>query len=182
MAKGRTQYIVKPNIQIRYLFILMGIIIVLAILIYYMFLDTLLSSPGMDQLSAGAIKNFVRTYTSGFFWVTIVFMAAVLIESVFYFHRIVGPIYFFEKVMNKIAEGDFSLNVHHRKKDETVELAENMDKAIKSVRDVIVKEREKIGLINTAIDNNNKDEAKKLLNELTQWFKTEKEEEGNGKN
>ncbi len=176
MSKIRRQYIVKPNIQIRYLLILAGIIVVLAILIYYMFLDTLLSSPGMDQLSAGAIKNFVRTYTNGFFWVTIIFMVAVLVESVFYFHRIVGPIYFFEKVMNKIADGDFSLVVHHRKKDETIELADNMNKAIANVRETVIKDREKINLINTAVDNGNKEEAKKLLSELLQWFKTEKEE------
>lgn len=181
MGRVRRQYIVKPNIQIRYLLLLAGIIVVLAILIYYIFLDTLLSSPGMDQLSAGAIKNFVRTYTSGFFWVTLIFMATILIESIFYFHRIVGPIYFFEKVMNKIADGDFSQTVHHRKKDETIELAENMNNAISKVRDTIVKDREKIGLINTAIDNGNKDEAKRLLSEIMQWFKTEKEE-NNGNN
>ncbi|MBQ3835490.1 MAG: methyl-accepting chemotaxis protein [Elusimicrobia bacterium] len=176
MGRVRRQYIVKPNIQIRYLLLLAGIIVVLAILIYYMFLDTLLSSPGMDQLSAGSIKNFVRTYTSGFFWVTLIFMSAVLIESIFYFHRIVGPIYFFEKVMNKISEGDFSLTVHHRKKDETVELAENMNKAIGAVRTVISQDREKIKQINAARDNGNKDEAKRLLGELMQWFKTEKAE------
>ena len=84
-----------------------------------------------------------------------------------------------EKVMNKIADGDFSLVVHHRKKDETIELADNMNKAIANVRETVIKDREKIGLINTAIDNNNKDEAKRLLSELLQWFKTEKAENDN---
>ncbi len=163
MNKVRRQYIVKPNIQIRYLLILAGIIAILAVLISYIFLNTLLSSPGMDQLSEGDIKFFIRTYSSGFFWATLIFMAAVLIESIFYFHRIIGPIYFFEKVMNKISEGDFSLNIHHRKKDETVELADNMNKAIETVRNTVLQDRTKIKLINAAIDNNNKDEAKRLL-------------------
>ena len=98
MTIKRRQYIVKPKLQIKYLLILAAIIVISSILIYYMFLDSLLNSPGMDQLSAGAVKNFVRSYTSGFFWVTLIFMAVILIESIFYFHRLIGPIFFFEKL------------------------------------------------------------------------------------
>lgn len=177
MSKIRRQYIVKPSIQIRYLSILAGIIVILAILISYIFLNTLLSSPGMDQLSEGDKQFFIRMYKGGFFWSTLIFIVAVLTESIFYFHRIIGPIYFFEKVMKKISEGDFSLNIHHRRKDETVELAQNMDKAIGNVRNTILQDRAKIGLIKEAIDKDNKDEAKKLLDELLQWFKIEKVED-----
>ena len=102
MTIKRRQYIVKPKLQIKYLLILAAIIVVSSILIYYMFLDSLLNSPGMDQLSAGAVKNFVRSYTSGFFWAILGFMAIVLIESIFYFHRLIGPIFFFEKVMARL--------------------------------------------------------------------------------
>ena len=171
MTKKRMQYLVKPKLQIKYLALLAVIILVLAILIYYIFLDSLLNAPGMDQLSAGAIKNFVRTYTSGFFWVTLLFMIIVLIESVFYFHRIIGPIYFFEIVTNKLAQGNFSVNVHHRKKDETIQLANNMKTAIENVRTAVSEDRKKIELIKKAIDDGQKDEAKNMLDELTQWFK-----------
>ena len=171
MTKKRMQYLVKPKLQIKYLVLLAVIILILAILIYYIFLDSLLNAPGMDQLSAGAIKNFVRTYTSGFFWVTLLFMIIVLIESVFYFHRIIGPIYFFEIVTNKLAQGNFSVNVHHRKKDETIQLATNMKTAIENVRAAVSQDREKIELIKKAIDDGQKDEAKNMLDELTQWFK-----------
>lgn len=171
MTKKRMQYLVKPKLQIKYLLLLAVIILILAILIYYIFLDSLLNAPGMDQLSAGAIKNFVRTYTSGFFWVTLLFMIIVLIESVFYFHRIVGPIYFFEIVTNKLAQGNFSVNVHHRKKDETIQLATNMKTAIENVRTAVSQDRKKIELIKKAIDDGQKDEAKNMLDELTQWFK-----------
>ena len=171
MTKKRMQYLVKPKLQIKYLVLLAVIILILAILIYYIFLDSLLNAPGMDQLSAGAIKNFVRTYTSGFFWVTLLFMIIVLIESVFYFHRIIGPIYFFEIVTNKLAQGNFSVNVHHRKKDETIQLATNMKNAIENVRTAVSEDRKKIELIKKAIDDGQKDEAKNMLNELTQWFK-----------
>ncbi len=173
MTIKRRQYIVKPKLQIKYLLILAAVIIVSSILIYYMFLDSLLNSPGMDQLSAGAVKNFVRSYTSGFFWAILGFMAIVLIESIFYFHRLIGPIFFFEKVMARLKNGDFSVNVHHRHKDETIELATSMNEAISNVRTAVSEDRKKIDAIKVAIDSGDKDKAKHLLSELTQWFKIE---------
>ncbi len=175
MTIKRRQYIVKPKLQIKYLLILAAIIVVSSILIYYMFLDSLLNSPGMDQLSAGAVKNFVRSYTSGFFWVTLIFMAVILIESIFYFHRLIGPIFFFEKVMSKLKNGDFSVSIHHRQKDETIELATSMNEAVTNVRNAISEDRKKIDAIKIAIDSGEKDKAKHLLSELTQWFKIEQE-------
>ncbi len=173
MTIKRRQYFVKPKLQIKYLFILAAIIVVSSILIYYMFLDSLLNSPGMDQLSAGAINNFIRSYTSGFFWAILCFMALVLIESIFYFHRIIGPIFFFEKVTARLKNGDFTMRIHYRKKDETIELAKNMNETVNNVRNAVAQDRKKIDEIKVAIDNGEKDKAKQLLGELTQWFKTE---------
>ena len=175
MTIKRRQYIVKPKLQIKYLLILAAIIVVSSILIYYMFLDSLLNSPGMDQLSAGAVKNFVRSYTSGFFWAILGFMALVLIESIFYFHRLIGPIFFFEKVMSKLKDGDFSMNIHYRQKDETIELATSMNEAVANVRMAVAQDRGKIDAIKVAIDSGETDKAKHLLSELTQWFKIEQE-------
>lgn len=171
MAFKRKHYLVKPKLQLKYLVLLALIMLISAILIYYSFLNSLLSSPGMDQLSAGAVKNFVRSYNSGFFWAMLIFAIIVLFESIFYFHRLIGPIFFFEKVMKQLAEGNFSMIVHHRKKDETIELATEMDIAVSNVRKAISEDRKKIEKIKTAIDNKETDKAKNLLNELTQWFK-----------
>ena len=173
MTIKRRQYFVKPKLQIKYLLILATVIIVSSILIYYMFLDSLLNSPGMDQLSAGAINNFVRSYTGGFFWAMLIFTILVLIESIFYFHRLIGPIFFFEKVTARLKTGDFTMRIHHRKKDETIELAKNMNETVNNVRIAIAEDRKKIDEIKIAIDKGEKDKAKKLLGELTQWFKTE---------
>lgn len=173
MTFKRKHYLVKPKLQFKYLVLLALIMLISAILIYYSFLNSLLSSPGMDQLSAGAVKNFVRSYNTGFFWVMIIFAIIVLFESIFYFHRLIGPIFFFEKVMKQIANGDFSMKVHHRKKDETIELATEMDKAVSNVRNAVIRDREKIEEIKKAIDNKEIDKAKNILNELTQWFKIE---------
>lgn len=174
MSFKRKKYLVKPKLQLKYLLLLALVMFVSAILIYYSFLNSLLTSPGMDQLSAGAAKNFVRSYNTGFFWAMLIFAVVVLSGSIFYFHRLIGPIFFFEKVMDKLKDGDFSVYVHHRKKDQTIELATSMNEAVTNVRNAVLEDRKKIEEIKTAIDSGDSNKAKSLLGELTQWFKIEK--------
>ena len=173
MSFKRKKYLVKPKLQLKYLLLLALVMFVSAILIYYSFLNSLLTSPGMDQLSAGAAKNFVRSYNTGFFWAMLIFAVVVLSGSIFYFHRLIGPIFFFEKVMDKLKDGDFSVYVHHRKKDQTIELATSMNEAVANVRNAVLEDRKKIDEIKTAIDSGDSNKAKSLLGELTQWFKIE---------
>ena len=171
--KVRRNYWVKPKLQLKYLLLLGGIIIVLAVLIYYTFLDILLSSPGMDQLSAGAVQNFIRSYTNGFLWVMLLFILIILIESIFYFHRIVGPIFFFERIMKQLANGEFFRDIHYRRKDDTKELALSIGEMIKNVRDNVLQDKAKIEEIKADIDKGDKDSAKKKLDEIDKWFKVE---------
>jgi len=171
--KVRRKYWVKPKLQLKYLFILGGIIIFLAVLIYYTFLDILLSSPGMDQLSAGAVQNFIRSYTNGFLWVMLLFILIILVESIFYFHRIVGPIFFFEKIMKQLANGEFFRDIHYRRKDDTKELALSIGEMIKNVRETVVQDKKKIEEIKSDIEKGDKETAKKKLDEICKWFKTE---------
>ena len=46
-----------------------------------------------------------------------------------------------------------------------------MKTAIENVRAAVSEDRKKIELIKKAIDDGKKDEAKNMLDELTQWFK-----------
>ena len=75
--------------------------------------------------------------------------------------------------MARLKNGDFSVIVHHRHKDETIELATSMNEAISNVRTAVSEDRKKIDAIKVAIDSGDKDKAKHLLSELTQWFKIE---------
>ncbi|MCL2335333.1 MAG: methyl-accepting chemotaxis protein, partial [Endomicrobia bacterium] len=140
---------------------------------YYAFLNSLSSSPGMDQLSAGTVKNFKRAYTGGFFWIVFIFTVFVLIQSVFYFHRIIGPLYFFEKVMTKLSEGNFSIRMHWRKKDETKELANLIGKVIENTKASVLDDREKIREAVKAIDEGDTKTAKELLSKVTKWCQTD---------
>ncbi|AKL98128.1 HAMP domain-containing protein [Endomicrobium proavitum] len=169
----RKKYLVKPKLQWRYFVILALIMAVLGVLGYYAFLNSLVSTPGIEQLSSGTIKSFKSAYSNGFFWVIFVFAAVVLVYSIFYFHRLIGPLFFFEKVMKKLSDGNVSMNVHWRKRDETKELAELIDAAIKSTRVSVLSDRKKVKEAIKAMDAKDTKKAKKLLQGVTKWCKTQ---------
>jgi methyl-accepting chemotaxis protein len=169
----RKKYFVKPKVQWKYLIILAIVIVICAVLCYYSFLISLQNAPGMEQLSAGTVKNFRRAYTSGFFWIIFFFVVFVLVQSTFYFHRIIGPLFFFEKVMKKLSEGNFSIKMHWRKKDETKELAHLIGQVIDNTKASVINDRKKIREAVEAMDAGNKDKAKEILATVTKWCKTE---------
>jgi methyl-accepting chemotaxis protein len=173
MKTIRKKYFVKPKTQGKYLIIIGVIMAFFALLCYYVFYNSLLNTPGMEQLSAGALKYFKRAYTGGFFWMIFIFASFILINSVFYFHRIIGPLYFFELVMQKLARGDFSVKMHWRKKDETKELAFFIGTMIDNTRAAVLEDRSKIAQAQKAIDDKDYDKAKEILGGVTKWFKTD---------
>jgi methyl-accepting chemotaxis protein len=169
----RKKYFVKPKVQWKYLVILAIVMIVCAILCYYAFLTSLQNAPGMDQLGSGTVQNFKRAYTGGFFWIMLVFVAFILIQSIFYFHRIIGPLFFFEKVMRKLAEGNFAVRMHWRKKDETKELAVLIGKMVENTKASILDDRKKVKEAVEAIEAGDAEKAKQILSSVTKWCKTE---------
>jgi methyl-accepting chemotaxis protein len=173
MKTIRKKYFVKPKTQWKYLAIIGVIMVFFALLCYYVFYNSLLNTPGMEQLSSGAIKYFKRAYTGGFFWTIFIFASFILINSVFYFHRIIGPLYFFELVMKKLSEGDFSVKMHWRKKDETKELAFFIGTMIDNTRAAVLEDRSKIAQAQKAIDDKDYAQAKEILSGVTRWFKTD---------
>jgi len=170
--KIRKKYLVKPALQLKYVLIFTAVIIALGFLCYYAFFNALISAPGMESLSAGTVKNFRSVYANGFFWVIFIFAAFVIVQSVFYFHRIIGPLYFFESIMKKLAGGDFSVKMHWRKKDETKELAQAMKEMIENTRTQVLQDRKIVKDAVRAINSRNPDKAKKLLAKATKWCKT----------
>ncbi|MDR1941536.1 MAG: methyl-accepting chemotaxis protein [Endomicrobium sp.] len=173
MQTLRKKYFVKPGTQWKYLIIIAAIMAVFAVLCYYAFWNSLVSTPGMEQLSSGAVKYFKRTYTGGFFWIVFIFTVFVLIQSIFYFHRIIGPLYFFERVMRELAEGNFSIRMHWRKKDETKELAFLIGKVIDNTKASVLEDRRQINEAIKAIDEGDQKKAKEILSKVAQWCRTD---------
>ena len=168
----RKKYIVKPGIQLKCLIVLWGFILIGAALCYYAVLSHQ-SAPGAVVLGAGA----GRAYMNMSLWIVFAFAAAALLCSIFYFHRIIGPLFFFEKVMQKLAGGNFAVKMHCRKKDETKELADLIGQVIENTKTSVLEDRQKVKEAVEAIDAGNNEKAKDILSSVTKWCKTEADDE-----
>jgi methyl-accepting chemotaxis protein len=75
--------------------------------------------------------------------------------------------------MKQLANGEFFRDIHYRRKDDTKELALSIGEMIKNVRETVVQDKKKIEEIKADIEKGDKETAKKKLDEIGKWFKTE---------
>jgi len=166
----RTHYIIKPQLQWKYFFISLFLVIITAVVVYYIFWLALATSPGLENLSSGDWKALARAYNSGFVWVVISLSIAAGIASIFLFHRLLGPITVFEKAVKLLKNGDFRVSVHTRKRDELKGLAADMQLMITNMRQKIQEDREKIADASRKIDAGDYQGAKEAISKVASWY------------
>ena len=167
----RTHYIIKPQLQWKYFFISLFVVVITAVVVYYIFWLALITSPGLETLSSGDWKALARAYNSGFFWIVIVFALSAGVGSIFLFHRLLGPISVFEKAIELLKAGDLRVSVHSRKKDELKGMAFEMQNMITNMRSAAKQDREMLAEIKKKIDSGNYQGAKELLSKVNTWYK-----------
>ena len=166
----RIHYIIKPRLQWKYFFISLLLVIVTAILVYYIFWLALVTSPGLENLSAGDWRALARAYNSGFIWVVITLALSAGVASISLFHRLLGPIFVFERAIRMIMTGDLRASVHSRKRDELKGMAVDLQTMITNIRQAVQDDRDKAAEIKTKIDQGDYEGAKELLRKITSWY------------
>ncbi len=166
----RTHYIIKPQLQWKYFFISLFVVIVTAVVVYYIFWLALATSSGLENLSAGDWKALARAYNSGFVWVVISLSLAAGIASIFLFHRLLGPILVFERAVRLIKLGDLRVSVHTRKRDELKGLAADMQLMVNNLRQNVVDDRGRIEDAKKRIDAGDYQGAKEVISKVTGWY------------
>ncbi len=166
----RIHYIIKPRLQWKYFFISLFVVIVTAIIVYYIFWLALVTSPGLENLSAGDWRALARAYNSGFIWVVIALALSAGIASIFLFHRLLGPIFVFERAIRMLMVGDLRANVHSRKRDELKGMAVDMQTMINNLRQAVRDDRDKAAEIANKIDKGDYSGAKEILRRITSWY------------
>ncbi|MHB9155043.1 MAG: HAMP domain-containing protein [Endomicrobiales bacterium] len=169
----RKTYIVNPRLQFKYLVIALIVVCVTGIAMYYTFWSSLIRSAGLEQLSSGEWRALERGYQTSFLWVILLLAAAVALESIFLFHRIIGPIFVFNRALKKLSGGDLNAAVHFRRRDELKDMAATITALITNLRASVTTDRRKIEEIKRKLDQGDLTGAKADLSGLTQWFKTE---------
>jgi methyl-accepting chemotaxis protein len=154
----------------KYFFISLFVVVVPAVIVYYIFWTALVTSPGLETLSSGDWKALARAYNSGFLWVVIVLALSAGVGSIFLFHRLLGPISVFEKAIDILKAGDFRVSIHSRRKDELRGMAIELQTMIDNVRKAARQDREKLAEIKKKMDSGNYEGAKELLSKVNTWY------------
>lgn len=125
----RRQIIVDRNLQFRFVFSIMLIMVILfAILGTLLIFGSSAEMAGSIYRKLAQIKNTKELYmgmTVRFsFLVLLVGFIIISIRFLIFSHRIVGPLYRFRQSLVKLGEGDLTLKVHFREKDELKDIAQ----------------------------------------------------------
>lgn len=133
--------------------------------------DTILTLV-QRKVDAGALAA-VQDLQSGvllWLWVTsVLVIAASFLWSIYLSHRIAGPVFRIQKALEAWAGGRTELNVHFRKKDNFVELAEAYNSAARVHADLVAQvesAKERLSLISTRMSGQERIEIESVLGDL----------------
>ena len=82
--------------------------------------------------------------------VTLVGIATIIVVM-FVSHRIAGPLYKLESLLERMASGDVSFDIHLRKKDEVEKLAEALGRAVHGLNELLCGAKEESTQLNSVI-------------------------------
>ena len=130
------------------------------------------TQPSIDQYKAtlNGISEYIRSFSSNkefkqtilcsLLWVFGIGMVLVMVQivllTIFFSHKIAGPVYRFEKVCQNMIEGKYTDEIHLRKGDELQNLSFLLN-------EVLRKTRERITALNNSQNDN---ERKEIISNL----------------
>lgn len=107
--------------------------------------DTRNPAPEQYKVALEGVNEYIRTFAdskeyqnnvlSALLWVVggglLLVIIQIVLLTVFFSHKVAGPIYRFEKACNSVIEGDYTSEIKLRKGDEMQNLATLLNEAIK---------------------------------------------------
>ena len=128
----RRNYLIKKKFQIGFFYRFAILAVLEAALIFGLFMHI---STG--TITAGYYNSILTVkHTPGFFFIQLLLIVlivcigismAAMIVFILVSHRIAGPLYRFEKILNEIGKGDLTKRISLRKTDQLMELKEALN-------------------------------------------------------
>jgi methyl-accepting chemotaxis protein len=170
----RRQYFIKRGFQSTFilkfcLIILIGIILSTGLLFLFS-QGTLTSSFQQSRL---VIKNTSLAILPAVIYTNLITLGlitlATIMVTLFVSHKIAGPLFRFEKELKEIEKGDLTKSVRLRKKDQTTDLADSLNKMTAGLHEKVLEIRTGVeNLIELASKQNAPQELIEDLNHLHQ--------------
>jgi methyl-accepting chemotaxis protein len=145
----RRHYVVKKRFQasfiLKFCLLILGGMILSSLLLLLISQDTLTSSFENSRLVIEATSRAILPGLVITNLITVILItAAAAAVMIFVSHRIAGPLYRLEKEIRRIGEGDLSVRVALRRKDQVGELAQALNEATSSVHSKLLRMAEKL--------------------------------------
>lgn len=170
----RRQYFIKKDFQFKFilkfcLIILIGIILSTGLLFLFS-QGTLTSSFQQSRL---VIKNTSLAILPAVIYTNLITLGlitlATIVVTLFVSHKIAGPLFRFEKDLKEIEKGDLTKSIKLRKKDQTTDLADSLNKMTAGLHEKVLDIRTGVeNLIELASKQNAPQELIEDLNHLHQ--------------
>ena len=139
----RKQYFVKKQFQIGFILkfcilILIGTLISTGLL--FLFSKGTLTSSFQD--SRLVIKNTASAILPAVLYTNLITLGLIILATIFVTlfisHRIAGPLFRFEEELKRIGEGDLTMNIKLRKKDQITAVADDLNIMIAGLREKLL--------------------------------------------
>jgi len=144
MRIRRRRYLVKKGMQLRYLVLILTSALLPTVLIgiclYWLIFSMMAQQLGFPESIAYNLLPVISRVNHILIIGLPILLLLMLGWGLFLSHRIAGPIYRLERALDRIAkEGDFSVRVKFRKKDELGSIAEGLNKVLERAQKEIAK-------------------------------------------
>lgn len=143
----RRQYLISRKFQLKYVFLIVAFMFLIAWLagytVYYTAF-TLMGEKLANVYPQGRLTVIFKTVNMALLMRILLLVPVVALISIFLSHRIAGPVFRIERYLGKVAKGDFSSIIRLRKRDELKNLAAAINKMTVGLG-AIAQENQEIG-------------------------------------
>ena len=130
----RKRYFIKAGLQLRYLrLVLLAIILpvfLFSACLYYLIIYLMAQQLGIPESIFYNITPVVNKINIILLIGLPVISLLILFWGLIISHRIAGPLYRLERELERIAQGDFSLRIRLRRRDELISIAQGINKVL----------------------------------------------------
>ena len=133
----RRQYIVDKKFQFKYLFNILILELIVAIVIFF-------ASAYLFLFVIGQVQHFWGTTILKLVIILVIVSIFIVGKGILLSHRIAGPIYHIQNDLKKIADGDLLSETKTRSRDEFKSLVDSMNEAKKNLAEKLLISGDKI--------------------------------------
>lgn len=138
----RKTFFVKPRLQFKVLILTLLLTVISSGVVYLTLSHAIFNSEYLLELSRFEIETFEKSFRFSFIWIVFILMLAFGLESIFWFHRLVGPIFVVERIIKAFASGDLTQDIRLRKSDELKDLINEILALRDSLKSNVLSDRE----------------------------------------